>query len=300
MNINLEGLLYGLQILVTFGFAGPKMAQAERQRSLSRNPAWVLSNPEFLKSHRTVAVWPLRAAALLSLMLLGVALAMGDVKLLYAVHSPLFVLLMTGLIAYYVKAEAKVQALIPKDAVQRAPLIPRSAFRFLSPWSILPLIGFFLAALVLNGGGYFFGSLSPARVLGNISVLVLMAGGAWYGLIQTVKRQPYRTTLETDTLGRRFELRIVLIAAYYFALLGLYFTIGSLGSAPVFSLPPTLLHAFFEGQSFPWTNFFQDFHYRIVDYSGTALVVAVLLWTGTSRFYRKVLAFQFETSAPLP
>lgn len=36
MNIAVEGLLYGMQILVTFGFAGPKLAQAERQRSLSK------------------------------------------------------------------------------------------------------------------------------------------------------------------------------------------------------------------------------------------------------------------------
>lgn len=300
MNLTLEGLLYCLQIMVTFGFAGPKIAQAERQRSLSRNPAWVLANPGFLRTHRVVAVWPLRAAGLLSLALLGAALAMGNSSFLYAVHGPVFVLLMVGLIAYYAKTEAKVQAQIPKDALQRAPLIPRTASRFLSSGLVIPLIGLFLAALIVNAGGFLSGSLSPERMYGNVTILIVMAGGTWYGLLYAVRRQPYRTTLETDTLGRRFELRIVLMAAYYFAILGLYYTIGSLGSAPVFSLPPTLVHAFFEGQSFPWPNFFRDAQYRIVDYSATVLVVAMLLGTVTSKFYRRVLAFQFEAPAPLP
>ncbi|HLP42483.1 MAG TPA: hypothetical protein VK465_13325 [Fibrobacteria bacterium] len=300
MNIAAEGLLYGMQILVTFGFAGPKLAQAERQRSLSRNPRWVASHPEFLQSHRDVAAWPFRAAGLLSLTLLGAAMVTGDSAFMYAVHGPLFLVLVMGLILYCVKMETKVQAAIPKDSVQRAPLIPRSTFRYLSPWAVLPATGLFLVALALNTGGYLLGSLSPTRALGNSCFILLMAGGAWFGLVQTAKRQPYRTTLETDTLGRRFELQVVLIAAHYFALLGLYYTAGSFGSASVFPLPPTLLHAYIEGQSFPWENFFQEIPYRIVDYSATLLLISILLWTATSRFYRKVLAFRFEASTPIP
>lgn len=300
MNLAAEGILYSIQIVVAFAFAGPKMAQAERQKTLSRNPAWVLSNPDFLNRHATVAVWPQWAAGSLSLALLGAALLKGDPVFLYAVHMPFFVLLLAGLIFYYGKAEAKVQSLIPKDTVQRAPLIPRSAFRFLSPWSVVPLIGLFLFALALNGAGYFRQSIAWERALGNICFLVPLAGGAWFGLNQTVKRQPYRTTSETDTLGRRFDLQIILTAAYFFALVGLYYTFGSLGRAPVLSMPPTLLHAYIEGQSFPWPRFFSDFRYRIVDYSATLYLIAALLWTGTSRFYRKVLAVQFGKSGQMP
>lgn len=300
MNLAVEGILYSTQIILTFAFAGPKMAQAERQRTLSRNPAWVFSNPEFLNAHRAVSIWPLWTAGSLSLALLGTALIKGDQVFLFAIHIPVFVLLTAGLLLYYGKAEARVKALIPKDTVQRAPLIPRSAFRFISPWSVLPLAGLFLSAMALNGFGYLRHSIEGERALGNICFLVLLAGGAWIGLNQTVKRQPYRTTLETDTMGRRFDLLIILSAAYFFALLGLYYTVGSLGSAPLFSSPPTLLHAYLEGQTFPWTLFLSEFRYRIVDYAATLYLVVALLWTGTSRFYKKVLAVQFGKPAQMP
>lgn len=300
MNLYLEAFLYSLQIIITFIYAGPKLAQAERQRTLSRNPPWLLLNPEFLRAHRAVSVIPFRAAALLSMILVAIGVFMESQKVLFAAHQPVFLVLILGLVLYCTKTEAKVLVGIPKDAIQRAPLVPRSAFRLLPLGGMSPLVAIFLGALALNGMGYFQKTVQLDRVLGNITFLVMIAGISLYGISQTIKRQPYRTTLETDNQGRTFELHLVLVATYFLCLMGLYFTVGSLGSKPIFSMPPTLLHALIESQPFPWEHYFRDFQYRIVDYSTTVFLIFLLVWTTTNKFYRKVLAVQFDKSAPIP
>ncbi len=300
MNLYVEAVLYSSQMILTFMVAGPKMVQAERQRTLSRNPTWVFSNPEFIAANAKVTLTPLRAAGLISMVLLVIALLASSNWLLFAVHIPVFVLLLIALALYFGKIEEKVRIRIPKDSLQRAPLVPRSTFRFLSLWSILPLFGIFLAALSLNGFGYFSEALTQKRALGNIAFLVLVSGISLYGINHTIKRQPYRTRLETDNQGRRYELRLILVAAYFLISVGFYYTVGSFGQIPIFPSPPTMMHAYFENAAFPWKSFFEEFQYRVVDYSATIIMLILLIWIATNKFYKKVLAVQFEKSAELP
>ncbi len=300
MNLYIEAVLYSLQMILTFMVAGPKLVQAERQRTLSRNPAWVFSNPEFIATHRKAPLAPLRLACLISLLVLVLALSIGSNWLLFAVHIPVFVLLLIVLALYFGKIEEKVRIRIPKDSIQRAPLVPRSTFRFLSLWSLLPLFAILLTALSLNGFGYFSEALSQKRALGNISFLVLVSGISLFGIIHTIKRKPYRTRVETDNQGRKFELRLVLVAAYFLIFVGFYYTAGSFGQNPIFPSPPTMLHAYFENAAFPWKSFFEEFQYRVVDYSATLFILILLIWIATNKFYQKILAVQFEKSVEPP
>src|SRR5690606_34036998 len=51
MKMTAEILLYSLQFASAFFLAAPIMMRAERQNTLSRNPAWVASQPGFLETY---------------------------------------------------------------------------------------------------------------------------------------------------------------------------------------------------------------------------------------------------------
>ena len=299
MKLLIESILYGLQIVSVFMVAGPVMARAERQRSLSRNPGWAAANREFLLSHRQPSVSPLTAIGLVLLALLAGAGILGSPMAAFAVHGPLFALAVAGLCAFYWKKERDLRKRIPGDTVQRADLSLRTLSRFLGPWSRVPLIALASTALAVNVGGVFMGTMQVGRCLGNLAFLAASAGLISYALSQSLKRPAYRTSGETDSQGRTFELRIVLAVGYLMAAVGLYHALGSLGSNPLLPMPPTLLHAKLEGTRFSWSHFLEAAPYRAIDYAATVFLIAMGAWIAGSPFYRKVLSVDF-TKAPRP
>lgn len=293
MNLYAETLLYGAQIASMFFLGGPVMVRAERQKSLSRNPGWVSSQSEFLRANRKVSLAPVLAAGILLEALLAVGASMASPAALFAVHIPGCLLAIIALILYYGKQEARLRELIPKDTVQRAPLVPRSLFRLLSPWAVIPLITLLAASLCINGYGYFQGIIPVERLLGNVALIGIFSALLVSGFLNTIKRRPYRVSAETDGLARRFELQLIAAVGYLLAGLAVYHAMGSIGPDPVFPHPPTLLHAWFEGTVFSWERFFLDPRYRIVDYTATLFLMMLSVWVAANRFHRKILAVDF-------
>lgn len=299
MKLLIEIILYGLQIVSVFLVAGPVMARAERQRSLSRNPGWAASDREFLQAHRQPPLLPLTAVGMVFLVLLAVAGIMASPMAAFAVHGPLFALAAGCLYAYYWKKETDLRKRIPGDSVQRADLSVRTLSRFLGPWSLIPLIALATAGLAVNVYGALTGAMIPGRSLGNLVFLCVSAGLIAFALSQSLRRPAYRTSGETDTQGRTLELRIVLAVGYLMAAVALYHALGSLGSDPLLPMPPTLMHAKLEGAHFSWSHFLHAVPYRAVDYAATVFLIAMGPLIAGSPFYRKVLTVDFGT-APRP
>lgn len=290
-----EVMIYGIQIAAVFALAGPVLARAERRKTLSRNPAWVRSQPELLGASGEPSLAPFKAAGAALAILLIAAAAAGSPMGLFLVHGPLFLLVLVGLYLHYWRLEKRLGERIPKDNLQRAPLAPRSLERFLSKGALIPPTALLVSACAINGYGWITGSLSPGRVFGNLVMLLILTALIASGLVHTVRRQPYRISEETDTLGRQFDLRIVLAAAYYFSAVSLFYALGSFGASPLVDLPPTTLHAWFEGTRFSWDHFLREPQYRIVDYATSLFVAFLSVWIAGSRFLRKVSVVDFRT-----
>lgn len=291
-----EFILYGSQIATGLFWAGPVIARAERQRTLARNPGWIDAHVEFLAANRKPALAPLWTAGTCLIGLAALA-AWSDVPAApFAVHGPLFLLAGIALILYYRGAEIRLRRQIPQDSVRRAHLAPRTLSRFTSIWPLIILAAMLACALAVNACGLYLHTLRPDRFSGNVALLLLIAGGAGLGIRQTIKRRPYNTGSETDDLGRRFELRMVLAAAYFFAGVSLYHAAGSWGAYPLFPQPPTMLHAWLERSAFSWDHFLHDWQYRAVDYSATVFFILLAIGIATNRFYRKILAVDFRWS----
>ena len=294
MKLYFETALYGLQVASAFILAGPVLVRAERQKTLSRNPDWVSTNPVFLRDNRLVSIMPLKAASILLSVLLLVAVAATSTVFLFAIHGPLFLLTIIGLGLYYNKKEAGVKAQIPKAIRQRASLVPRSLFRFLSARSLLPLIGIVVAIISINVWRLYSGSINSGRALGNITLICLFLCGCAFGIYNNVHRQSYRTSNDTDIVARKFELRLVMATAYFLTFVSLYHTLGSLRPVPMLPQPPTMIHAWFEKSPFSWYHFFNDLNYRAVDYSATIFLIMLFGWISQSRFYKKILIVDFR------
>lgn len=292
-------MIYGIQLAAVFALAGPVLARAERRKTLSRNPAWVRSQPELLRAFGEPSLAPIKAAGAVLAILLIAAAAAGSPLGLFVVHGPLFLLALAGLYLHYWLQEKRLRERIPKDNLQRAPLAPRSLERFLSKGALIPPTALLIAACAINGYGWVTGSLSPGRAFGNLVMLLIFTATIASGLVRTVRRQPYRISEETDTLGRQFDLRIILVVAYYFSAVSLFYALGSFGASPLVDLPPTSLHAWFEGTRFSWDHFLRDPQYRIVDYASSLFLAALCVWMARSRFLRTVSVVDFRTEMDL-
>ncbi|MDQ3002367.1 MAG: hypothetical protein M3Y08_14035 [Fibrobacterota bacterium] len=299
MNLYAETILFGAQIATIFFLAGPVMVRAERQKSLSRNPGWVFLQPGFLEANGKVSLAPVLAVGILLEVMLGAAFSMASPAAMFAVHVPGCLLGILGLIHHYGKQEARLRDLIPKDALQRAPLVPRSLFRLLSPWVVIPLVALLAGSLCINGYGFFQTTIPVERMLGNFALIGIFSALVAFSFLNTIKRRPYRVSAETDGLARKFELQVIAATGYFFAAVVVFHSVGSIGPEPIFRHPPTLLHAWFEGTSFSWEHFFRDAPYRIVVYTTTLFLILLSVWVAVNRFHRKVLAVDFR-SAPDP
>lgn len=296
MKLLMEIILYALQIVTVFLVAGPVLARAERQRSLSRNPGWAASDREFLRTHRQPPLMPLIAVGMVFLILLAAAGILSSPMAAFALHGPAFALAVAGLYAYYWKLESDLRKRIPGDTVQRAVLSVRTLSRFLSPWSLVPLLALGTAALAINAAGALAGAMTAGRSIGNLIFLCVTGGLIAFALSRSLKRPAYRTSGETDAQGRTLELRIVLAVGYLMAAVALYHALGSLGPDPLLPMPPTLMHAKLEGAQFSWSHFLHAAPYRAVDYAATVFLIALGFWIATSPFHRKVLSVDFGKS----
>jgi hypothetical protein len=299
MKLLAETVLYGMQIAAVFVLAGPVLVRVERQRTFSRNPAWVSTQMDFLNENQKVSMMPLTAGGIIMAICLALAAIIATPTALFVAHGPLFLFVLLGVLFYYRRIELRLRNIIPKDPLQRASLIPRSFFRYVSRGFTLTWVILALGILVINGYGVYAGAMLPKRALANVLFHVAVSTGILYGFKYTLKRQPYRISQATDDLARRFEFQMLLVAAYFITGIVLYYSVGSLGESPIFPLAPTVFHMWVEGAPFSYGHFFQDIQYRIVDYSATVLLIFLCAWTASHRFHKKVLAVDFR-KAPNP
>jgi len=292
MKMTAEILLYSLQFASAFFLAAPIMMRAERQNTLSRNPAWVASQPGFLETYGKASPAPAFALGAILLVLLAAAAYIASPLYVFIVHAPVFLAGSLGLMAYCAKVESGLRGRIPRDTVRHADLAPRKLSRFLPAWSFLPLGALAAGVLAVNA----FGNMASDRALGNSAFFFLMIGILVFALFKSLNRQSYRTSGETDAQGRAFELRITLAVTSFVAAISLYHALGSLGPRPLLPHPPTMLHAWLEGVPFSWSHYLHSMPYRVLDYSATVFLIAMSLWIANSRFHRKVLSVDFSKS----
>lgn len=288
--IHVEALVYALQITSFFLIAGPVMVKTERHRTLSSNPAWLASQPDFFTRHGAVNLRPFRLVTVALLTLLATAAATSSRAWVFAVHTPLFLLVCGGLYAYYDTTEKRLRTAIPEDPIRKASLSPRTLRSFISGWTVWGLVSAAAIILGLNAWGYATGRIDPSRALGNGMLLCLLAVALGFLVRYTLQRAPYRMSAETDSTGRSMELSLTLGTAAFFVVVCLYHSLGSWGETPLFPYPPTQLHALFEGAPWSWSHYFERSEYRWIEL-GTALFIALVgPWLARSSFTRKLLA----------
>lgn len=288
--VHFEAVIYALQIVSFFLIAGPVMVRTERRQTLALNPAWIASRPDFLKSHGEVDLRPFRVATLVLLSLLVAAAAAASRPWVFVVHTPLFLAVVLGFYVYYDKTEKRLRATVPEDPIRKATLSPRRLRAFLPGWVLWGLAGAATLIFGINAWGYATGAIEPSRALANGAVLSLFAVGLGLLIRYTLRRASYRMSPETDSTGRSLELSLTLGVAAFMALVCLYFSLGSVGSNPLFAYPPTQLHALIENTTWSWSVYFERWEYRWVELS-TALFIALLgPWQARSSFTRRLMA----------
>lgn len=289
-TVHFEAVIYAMQIASFFLIAGPVMVKTERRQTMARNPTWIASRQDLLKRFDEVNWRPFRLATITLLSLLFIGATVSSRKWIFAVHTPLFLVVCVGLYVYYDRLEKRLRATIPEEPIRRAVLRPRTFRAFLPAWMLRGLAGALALILGINIVGVATGNIEPSRALANGTLVSLLAVGVGLLLRYTLQRASYRMSAETDSSGRSMELSLTLATSAFFALVCLYHSLGSWGPAPLFAYPPTQLHALIENAPWIWAVFFERYEYRWVEL-GTAVFIALLgPWLARSVFTRRLMA----------
>lgn len=293
--IILEAFVYAVQIASFFLLAGPALLRAERQRTLARNPAWVAEHPEFHARYGRAEVRASHLFAIILLLLLGAAAAMGSRPLMFLVHAPVFLVLALGLIIPADRRERKLRAGIPEEAVRRASLRPRTVAGLLPPGMMAALGLLAAGSLAVNAWGWLSGSMLPARAAGNAAFFGLFAVGMGLVMRYIAGRPSFRFSESTEATGRSLEMSLTLGVSLLLAVVNLFHSLGSLGADPLFPYPPSMIHALIESQPWSWSLFLARPEYRWAEMAAALAIAWVGPWLAVSPFHRRLLTVDVRT-----